>query len=174
MTPYIVSAMGMRHYFGVLLCFSMLKWIISHTVVIRHRHTDNMYTMNDEILVQFTTTSPVECAQSCASRGDCKGSMLLGSTCVLYQKAQCMSPPNAVSISPDLPSRYQMMPYSASSKSLKDAMGVCQAQNMHLLAIESELEQKAIVQYIKDFRKFAKLIIIQSTNASGKHNLYKS
>ena len=57
------------------------------TVIIKQQNNEH-YAMGN-VLSQLVVTSALDCAQSCASRDDCQGSMLQGNICVLYKKAKC-------------------------------------------------------------------------------------
>ena len=123
------------------------------TVVIRHRDSSKHYTMGN-VLSQLTVTSALDCAQSCASRDDCQGSMLQGNLCVLYKKARCLPLlETTISLDADLPSRYQIASFGE-PKGRQEAMRMCKQQNMELAAINNQLEQDKIAELARDYSKF--------------------
>ena len=123
------------------------------SVIIKQHGSSEHYAMGS-VLSQLTVTSALDCAQRCASRDDCQGSMLQENQCVLYKEAQnlCLLE-ITVSLDPDLPSRYQISHF-VEPTGRQDAMKVCSARNMMLLAINSQLEQDKVVELIKDYCKF--------------------
>ena len=131
------------------------------TVVIRHRDSSKHYAMGNA-LSQLAVTSALDCAQSCASRDDCQGSMLQGNLCVLYKKARCLPLlETTVSLDTELPSRYQIASFVEPS-GREDAMKVCKEQNMELVAINSQLEQDKVVRLARDYSKFTQCVMIYS------------
>ena len=140
----------------LFFCYISTLWncvLSAKTQIIGHRGSNKHYAMGN-VLSQLEVTSAIDCAQSCASRDDCQGSMLQGNLCVLYKKARCLCPlVSTVSLGPDLPSRYQIA-HSAEPTEIQDVRRVCEAQNMELLAINSELEQNKVAELIKEFCEF--------------------
>ena len=128
------------------------------SVIVKQQDSSKYYAMGN-VLSQLAVISALDCAQSCASRDDCQGSMLQGNLCILYKKARCLCLlETTVSLGPDLPSRYHIA-HSAEPMGMQDARRVCKAQNMELLAINSQLEQDKVTQLIKGFCKFTHLLI---------------
>ena len=135
-------------FYNLLMYYSIRCSGITRTVIIRQRGHSKHYAMGN-VLSQLVVTSALDCAQSCASRDDCQGSMLRGNLCVLYKKARCLCLlETTVSLGQDLSSRYQLA-HSADALGIQDAMKMCKAQNMELLAINNELEQDKVTQFIK-------------------------
>ena len=124
-------------------------------VVIRDKSGQQHKTYKTLLESVTPITSKIECAELCYNKTECRGSMLYSTTCLLYRKAHCPCSSVSESISPDLPSRYKILKADV-GETWQDMSDTCQQQGMHLLAVNSQAEQDAIVRYVKDsFRKYS-------------------
>jgi hypothetical protein len=71
--------------------------------------------------------------------------------CQLYGDRFCHCPPDAVSIHPDLPSRYKVVENDYGvSLPMEVAREDCRRQNMHVVAMETYEENQHIVEYLRN------------------------
>ena len=134
-----------------VLCLT--SWCVSKIVIVKQSTRTHDAWKFQTVVGQVVTASAAECTEHCFNTPGCGGSMLHGQMCILYKTAQCMCHNDTVVLSPDLPSRYKIS-HAGAGQSWQQANGICQQQGMHLLAINSQLEQDRMVQMIQDYGEY--------------------
>ena len=114
--------------------------------VIRKSGTKDYITLGS-VFRTVTVNSVSECASLCASTSGCQSSMLMGQSCSLHTQP-CTCPGER--ISNNLTSRYKIFHAGEViiNTAWEDARTQCQENGMHLVAIESDIEQRAIAKML--------------------------
>ena len=115
--------------------------------VIRKAGTDGYINLGS-VFHTATANSRSECASLCASTSGCQSSMLMGHICSLYTQS-CKCP--GEKISDQLKSSYMLFRTAAVAVTTawQNAEMSCMRHNMHLVAINSDIEQQALADWIR-------------------------
>ncbi len=133
--------------FAAIVLFSTLHMSYTQHHVIRKAGTDDYINLGS-VFHTATANSRSECASLCASTSGCQSSMLMGHICSLYTQS-CKCP--GEKISDQLKSRYMLFRTAAVAVTTawQDAEMSCMRHNMHLVAINSDIEQQALADWIR-------------------------
>ena len=113
---------------GICLC-------VTCKIFVTRSFTSSQVIIYDSLMkTAEPVSSAVECAELCYNKSECRGSMLYSTTCLLYGKAKRAN---------------SQLPYKIFKADVgetwQDMSDTCQQQGMHLLAINSQLEQATVV-----------------------------
>ena len=113
----------------------------------------------ENLLYETPAKTRLECAQLCYnSTSLCSGSMLRGNRCYLYGKmTEC--PAGSVRYHQELCSCYSSGGVATTGQTFQDLSDVCKKQGMHLLSVNSELEQNVIVHRVLQMGKTSMLFL---------------
>ena len=135
-------------YTGMLYLLEGFSYAQGQYHVIRKSGTEDYITLGS-VFRTVTVNSASECASLCASTSGCQSSMLMGQSCSLYTQS-CTCP--GEKISHQLSSHYKL--FNQSLEASGTAVETCAQHGMHLVAINSEIEQLAIKALVQSQCKY--------------------
>ena len=141
MWPKVVHSL-----FGSILLLMLMKFKEGKYHVIQKSDTSDYSTLGS-VFRTVTANSAAYCVSLCASIRACQSSMLMGQSCSLY------TPPSTCTgekISTEISSQYKIF-YTADvivNTAWEDARIQCMDNGMHLVAINTDIEQQAITNML--------------------------